>query len=96
MDGATMARAIEPFFSTKGVGKGTRLGLSMVDGLASQLGGALGLSSKSGVGTTVELFLPVTAERIESAKPAAESMAAAQAIGRLLLVDDEEVCGEHG
>jgi PAS domain S-box-containing protein len=89
MDEATMAHATEPFFSTKGVGKGTGLGLSMVEGLVSQLGGALGLSSKSGVGTTVELFLPVTAERIEGAKPAGESMAAAQAIGRLLLVDDD-------
>ena len=41
MDAATMAKAIEPFFSTKGIGKGTGLGLSMVHGLASQLGGAL-------------------------------------------------------
>ena len=39
MDEATLARAIEPFFSTKGLGKGTGLGLSMVHGLASQLGG---------------------------------------------------------
>ena len=41
MDEEVMARAVEPFFSTKGVGKGTGLGLSMVHGLASQLGGAL-------------------------------------------------------
>ncbi len=41
MDNPTLERAIEPFFSTKGVGKGTGLGLSMVHGLALQLGGAL-------------------------------------------------------
>lgn len=91
MDEATMAQATEPFFSTKGIGKGTGLGLSMVDGLVSQLGGALALSSKPGVGTTAELLLPVSEERIARAKPAAVSPAALQAIGRVLLVDDEDL-----
>ena len=45
MDAETLARAVEPFFSTKGVGKGTGLGLSMVFGLAQQSGGALRLES---------------------------------------------------
>jgi CheY-like chemotaxis protein len=58
MDGTTLARAVEPFFSTKGVGNGTGLGLSMVHGLASQLGGALNIASEPGRGTTVELWLP--------------------------------------
>ena len=58
MDGETLARAVEPFFSTKGVGKGTGLGLSMVHGLASQLGGALTIKSKLGLGTNVELVTP--------------------------------------
>jgi signal transduction histidine kinase len=48
MDGATLARAIEPFFSTKGLGRGTGLGLSMVHGLAAQSGGALRLTSRPG------------------------------------------------
>ena len=88
MDEETMARAAEPFFSTKGIGKGTGLGLSMVHGLISQLDGAMLLSSKPGLGTLVELFLPV-----------AGSPAAAQrlrtidtiggAAGTVLLVDDE-------
>ena len=43
MDWETLARAVEPFFSTKGVGKGTGLGLSMVHGLADQSGGAFRL-----------------------------------------------------
>ena len=50
MDEATLARAVEPFFSTKGIGKGTGLGLSMVHGLASQLGGALTISEPTGLG----------------------------------------------
>jgi signal transduction histidine kinase/CheY-like chemotaxis protein len=58
MDGATLAHATEPFFTTKGAGKGTGLGLSMVHGLAAQSGGALRLSSRPGVGTTAELWLP--------------------------------------
>lgn len=41
MDSATLARAVEPFFSTKGFGRGTGLGLSMVHRLAKQLGGGL-------------------------------------------------------
>ena len=45
MDAATLERAIEPFFSTKGVGQGTGLGLSMAHGLAAQLGGALTIDS---------------------------------------------------
>ena len=91
MDKATLARAIEPFFSTKGIGKGTGLGLSMVHGLASQLGGALALSSKSGLGTTVELWLPVCAEAAATAQLAAAPLNGATAAGRALLVDDEEL-----
>ncbi|HST91673.1 MAG TPA: PAS domain-containing protein, partial [Brevundimonas sp.] len=62
MDAATVARAIEPFFSTKGIGKGTGLGLSMVHGLASQLNGALVINSRPGLGTHIELWLPQTDE----------------------------------
>ena len=58
MDEATLARAVEPFFSTKGVGKGTGLGLSMVHGLASQLGGALTITEPARAGHDVELWLP--------------------------------------
>jgi len=90
MDEATMARALEPFFSTKGVGKGTGLGLSIVDGLLSQLGGALTLKSKLGSGTTVELWLPVNAELVEP-EPISIIAPRTEAIGKVLLVDDEEL-----
>jgi CheY-like chemotaxis protein len=59
MDEATLRRAMEPFFTTKGVGKGTGLGLPMVHGMAQQSGGKLLLKSKPGLGTTAELRLPV-------------------------------------
>ena len=59
MDEATMARAAEPFFTTKDAGAGTGLGLSMVDGLVAQSGGAMRIKSRPGVGTTVDLWLPI-------------------------------------
>jgi PAS domain S-box-containing protein len=58
MDPDTLAHAVEPFFTTKGVGKGTGLGLPMVHGLAEQSGGRLRLDSRPGEGTTVEMWLP--------------------------------------
>jgi CheY-like chemotaxis protein len=91
MDEATLARAIEPFFSTKGIGKGTGLGLSMVHGLALQLGGALTIRSKPGMGTNVELWLP-QGEKTEAAiEAAAEQRAADVGRGTVLLVDDEDL-----
>jgi CheY-like chemotaxis protein len=62
MDADTLARASEPFFTTKGVGKGSGLGLSMVHGLAAQSGGTLMLSSTPGAGTTAEIWLPALAD----------------------------------
>ncbi|WP_240540067.1 hybrid sensor histidine kinase/response regulator [Salinarimonas soli] len=58
MDPETLARAIEPFFTTKGVGKGTGLGLSMVHGFAVQSGGATRITSSLGSGTSVDVWLP--------------------------------------
>lgn len=59
MDEATLARAQEPFFTTKGVGRGTGLGLSMVAGFAEQSGGVLDIKSRKGEGTTVDIWLPL-------------------------------------
>jgi signal transduction histidine kinase len=58
MDEATLARAVEPFFTTKPLGKGTGLGLAAVHTLATQARGALRLMSEMGRGTTVELWFP--------------------------------------
>jgi CheY-like chemotaxis protein len=62
MDQETLNRAMEPFFTTKGVGKGTGLGLSMVHGLTEQSGGRLVLRSRKGEGTVAELWLPIAGE----------------------------------
>ena len=89
MDESTRVRAIEPFFSTKGIGKGTGLGLSMVHGLASQLGGALTITSEPGLGTNVELWLPQSSDDVER-QAAPSSIEAARGQGTVLVVDDEE------
>ena len=91
MDAATLARAIEPFYSTKEVGKGTGLGLSMVHGLAAQLGGAFALSSVLGEGTRADLYLPVAGDEVLPMPRAATPMAKASRPLTLLLVDDEEL-----
>ena len=89
MDEATLTRAVEPFFSTKGIGKGTGLGLSMVHGLVSQLGGSLVIRSKPGLGTNVEARLPQSAGAVASCEPVVEDVSTANVCGRALLVDDE-------
>jgi PAS domain S-box-containing protein len=91
MDQETLSRAIEPFYSTKGIGKGTGLGLSMVHGLASQLGGALALSSRPGEGTKVDLWLPVSDEAPAVGNTAASDGLAKLTLGTALVVDDEEI-----
>lgn len=90
MDPETLARAVEPFYSTKEFGRGTGLGLSMVHGLAAQLGGGFALTSELGEGTRVDLYLPVACEPASTERrPTRESM---KSIGRrlsVLLIDDE-------
>jgi signal transduction histidine kinase len=91
MDKETLARATEPFFSTKELGKGTGLGLSMVHGLAAQSGGTLRLFSRPRHGTSAELWLPATDElTVTETMPCVEPVAARYA-ARVLLVDDEEI-----
>jgi CheY-like chemotaxis protein len=91
MDEATLARAVEPFFSTKGVGKGTGLGLSMVHGLASQLGGGLTIQSQPGLGTNVELWLARSAIGPDAPPAPGEALRMPTALGTALLVDDEDL-----
>jgi len=92
MSDETLAKAIEPFFSTKEIGRGTGLGLSMVHGLAAQLGGAFMLSSEVGQGTRADLYLPV-AENVQPLAVPTASGPPPAASGRLsvLLVDDEDL-----
>lgn len=92
MSQETIDKAVEPFFSTKGIGKGTGLGLSMVHGLATQLGGGLVIESQLGQGTTVELWLPLSNEPlVAGADRATKIHAEPSVVGRALVVDDEDL-----
>ena len=91
MDADTLRRAIEPFFSTKGVGKGTGLGLSMVHGLAAQLGGGLTIESAPGAGTTISLWLPISATAALDDEPPIEVTHVVKRLGIALLIDDEDL-----
>jgi signal transduction histidine kinase len=89
MDEATRKRASEPFFTTKSAGHGTGLGLSMVDGLVAQSGGAMQIKSEQGSGTTVELWLPVSEPAKADDLSAAPPKTANESSCRVLLVDDD-------
>jgi PAS domain S-box-containing protein len=71
MDAETLEKATTPFFTTKGIGKGTGLGLPMVQGLMAQSGGGLVMKSQSGKGTTAELWLRVSDVAAEMDQPRA-------------------------
>lgn len=91
MDKETLARAVEPFFTTKSVGHGTGLGLSMVHGLAAQSGGAFDLVSEIGRGTTASLLLPVAAEPVSLVRVFEKGTSTFRGTGTVLLVDDDEL-----
>jgi PAS domain S-box-containing protein len=86
------ARAFEPFFTTKEVGKGSGLGLSMVYGVATQLGGGVRIDSRLGEGTAVHVHLPRVRELAERPAPALAAIAAGplEACTTILLVDDDD------
>ena len=88
MDAATLARACEPFFTTKRFGLGSGLGLAMAYGFAKQSGGGIALHSQVGQGTTVLLVLPQTKPSDEEANEQ-EDEALAQGGELVLLVEDD-------
>jgi signal transduction histidine kinase/CheY-like chemotaxis protein len=85
-------RAVEPFFTTKGIGRGTGIGLSMAFGVARQSGGALTIDSEEGKGTAITLFLPLAATEPlrEFQDDAARDTRADLTGSRVVLVDDDD------
>ena len=93
MDSETLARAAEPFFTTKGVGKGTGLGLPMVHGMAEQIGGRFVLKSEKGHGTTAEIWLPAatSAAPSENVRSSSGSEVRYAPLLKVLAVDDDSL-----
>lgn len=92
MDPHVVARAFEPFYTTKEVGHGTGLGLSQVYGFAKQSGGHVEIESQVGVGTTVTMYFPrpdeMTLDAVAS--PATVGKPAPRGNETILVVEDDE------
>ncbi len=86
-------RAVEPFFTTKEIGKGSGLGLSMVYGFVTQSGGHLEIESELGIGTTVRILLPGVFELGQPEPTVSEVTDAVRGSHETILVveDDQEL-----
>ena len=90
MSEATLAHAFEPFFTTKEAGRGSGLGLSMVQGFAAQSGGAMQIVSSLGEGTNVTLWLPHAEGRSTETAPLEQSgSVSGPTQARILVCDDD-------
>ncbi|MES2972466.1 MAG: response regulator [Pseudomonadota bacterium] len=91
MSAGVLAKAVDPFFTTKPIGQGTGLGLSMVYGFSRQSQGHLRLYSEEGRGTTVKLFLPRHhGAELQADDGPDESTAHGDGDGRIVLVVEDE------
>jgi CheY-like chemotaxis protein len=85
---AVLERIFDPFFTTKPVGEGTGLGLPLVHGIVTDLGGAIDVATNAGEGTRFEIWLPVSGE---TAKPSVEPLRALpQGSGETVMIVDDE------
>ncbi len=88
------ARVFEPFFSTKGVGQGTGLGLSTCYGIVKQSGGHISVYSELGRGTTFKIYLPQVERQAKIPVPRLDSPDLPRGTETILLVEDDPALRE--
>ncbi len=87
MDRQTIERIFDPYFTTKGPGEGTGLGLALVHGIVTGLGGAVQVQSEIGTGSSFKCWLPLAEEAVPL--PDDEDDRVPRGSENILLVDDE-------
>jgi PAS domain S-box-containing protein len=94
MTAAVMERIFDPYFTTKGAGEGTGLGLSVVRGIVKSHGGVITVYSEPGEGTTFYVFLPRIVEDVSHEARSTEVLPMGDE--RILFVDDEQILADLG
>jgi PAS domain S-box-containing protein len=90
MNEATLEKIFDPFFSTKGLTEGTGLGLSVIHGIITRLGGTITVESKPDQGTRFDVYLPRREEEISRHDEVEQKLFQPHGNNRILLVDDDE------
>lgn len=87
-------KIFDPYFTTKEVGKGTGMGLSIIHGIVRESGGDIRIKSILGKGTSVHVFFPVAVSNIKETEKIPKMLPHGE--GHILFVDDEEILAEMG
>ncbi|UCG51360.1 MAG: PAS domain S-box protein [Candidatus Latescibacterota bacterium] len=94
MDGPTIERIYEPYFTTKNVGEGTGMGLATVHGIVKDLNGAINVESALNEGTRFDVFFPIWIDQTSEPRQEVVSQTPAGRAEHILLVDDEEAIAQ--